>query len=221
MNKKGFTLVEILVTIVLIGIIATIVLVAINPNRQISQSRNLERQASISDIYNALQQYNAVNRDISNLSIPNNYTEICDTGTLALDNSLPSNNYCDGKIDLRALVPTYLSEIPKDTDSISGATGYELAIDSSNTISVRSNQAELDQELAINFIPPVQTFVKQAGGSVGADKTGSISRLNDGSLFVTGSFDNTTTLGQGEANATTLVSAGSRDIFVARYSSAG
>jgi prepilin-type N-terminal cleavage/methylation domain-containing protein len=33
-NKKGFTLIEILVVIGIIGILATVVLVAVNPSRQ-------------------------------------------------------------------------------------------------------------------------------------------------------------------------------------------
>jgi prepilin-type N-terminal cleavage/methylation domain-containing protein len=221
-SNKGFTLLEILLTIVVIGILSSIVLVAINPSRQISQSRNLERQVSINDIYNALQQYNAVNRGFVDLNIPTNtYIEICDTGNLTIEDTLPSTGYCDGKIDLRVLVPTYLSEIPKDTDTIVGETGYEIAKDSNNQISLRANKAELEQDLVINTITPTQTFLVQAGGSGGLDKSGGVSKLSDGSVLVTGSFEGTTILGQGEPNATTLVSAGSRDIFIAKYNPSG
>jgi prepilin-type N-terminal cleavage/methylation domain-containing protein len=159
-QSKGFTLLEILLTIMLIGILATIVLVAINPNKQISQSRNLVRKADINSIYNALQQYNAVNRGVSNFNISNNYTEICDTGSLTTEDSLPSTNYCDGKIDLRALVPTYLIEIPKDTDTSLGGTGYELAKDSNNQTSLRSNKEELSQIVAINPLPTPEELIQ-------------------------------------------------------------
>jgi uncharacterized delta-60 repeat protein len=140
---------------------------------------------------------------------------------LTIDDNLPSANYCDGKIDLRFLVPTYLNEIPKDTDTLEGETGYQLAVDSSNQISVKADNAELDQELVINFVTPSQTFLVQAGGSGGLDKSGGVSKLSDGSVLVTGSFEGTTILGQGEPNATTLTSAGSRDIFVAKYNPNG
>jgi len=149
-QSKAFTLLEILLVITLIGILASILLVAINPNRQISQSRNLVRTVDINNIYIALQQYNAVNKGSLNLNISNNYTEICDTGTLTIEDSLPNTNYCDGKIDLRILVPTYLIEIPKDTDTSVGGTGYELAKGSSNQISLRSNKEDLSQIVVIN-----------------------------------------------------------------------
>ncbi len=63
-------------------------------------------------------------------------------------------------------------------------------------------------------------WVKQAGGS--ADDVGSgISVMADGSSLVTGYFNSTATFGLGEPGQTTLNSAGSWDIFVARYNPDG
>ena len=64
-------------------------------------------------------------------------------------------------------------------------------------------------------------WVVRAGGSNEDISSGTaVSTLNDGSALVTGSFEGMTTLGQGEANETTLTAAG-RDAFVAKYNADG
>jgi len=64
------------------------------------------------------------------------------------------------------------------------------------------------------------TWVKQAGGD-GAISGEGVAALSDGSSVVTGYFGDTATFGSGEAGETQLTSAGSFDIFVARYAPNG
>jgi uncharacterized delta-60 repeat protein len=63
-------------------------------------------------------------------------------------------------------------------------------------------------------------WAKRAGG-VSGDVGYRIAALSDNSTVVTGGFGGSATFGEGEPNETTLVSAGSFDIFIARYNADG
>ncbi len=63
-------------------------------------------------------------------------------------------------------------------------------------------------------------WAKRAGGSAW-DSAFGIAALNDGSVLLTGAFPSTATFGPGEIGETTLTSAGSHDVFVAKYNPTG
>ena len=65
------------------------------------------------------------------------------------------------------------------------------------------------------------TWVKQAGSSSDNDEGRGIATLSDNSIVVIGFFYDSATFGLGEPNETVLNSAGSGDIFIARYNPDG
>lgn len=86
-----------------IGILAAIVLVAINPNRQIEAARQAKRRSDINTITKAIQQYSIDNNGQYPAGIETGAKPICQTG-----------NTPTGCIDLSStLVPTYLASIPE------------------------------------------------------------------------------------------------------------
>ena len=119
-NKKGFTLVEVLLVVVIIAILAAVVIVAINPSRQLSQANNTERWSDVRTILDAVHQYAAGNRG----SFPSGITA---TATVIGDDAL--------QIDIcEDLVPTYIAEMPFDPNATGGAYTDCTTYDSQYTI---------------------------------------------------------------------------------------
>ncbi|MEI6190906.1 MAG: prepilin-type N-terminal cleavage/methylation domain-containing protein [bacterium] len=133
-KRSGFTLLEILLVIGIIGILAAIVIIAINPGRSLAKSRDLQRKVGITEINKGLNQYY-----IDNGSYPSTITpelkNICVTGASATSTGID----CVGKIDLSMLVPTYLPSIPADPTGV----GYKVSINSSRHVMLVASLTEL------------------------------------------------------------------------------
>lgn len=56
-QQKGFTLLEILLVVAAIGILAGIVILALNPSKQLGDTRNAQRRSDVNTILNAVYQY--------------------------------------------------------------------------------------------------------------------------------------------------------------------
>ncbi len=128
MKNNGFTLLELLVVIGVIGILAAVVLVAVNPSRQFASARDVQRRSGLYSLTNAIYQYAAEN----NGDIPDGIT----TSTQTLGTSFL--NLADD------LVPTYLPEMPIDPSSGSQEdSGYQIYEDADGRI-VATADSELN-----------------------------------------------------------------------------
>ena len=115
---RAFTLIEILVVIGMIAVIASIVLVAINPLRQFAQARNAQRASDVNAILNSIGERIADNKGV-----------FTDTGSCTA--TLPTSATVikkSGGFDLRScLVPAYISELPMDPSTGSNSCGTDSA----------------------------------------------------------------------------------------------
>ncbi len=132
-NKKGFTLIELLLVVAIISIIAGIVILAINPTRQLRDSNDARRRADVNTILNAVYQFSVDNRgDIPN-TIFSTTTQICQTGV-----SLATCQAA-GFTSLFVLTDSerYLTSIPVDpAATTTNGTGYYIEKTVNNRIRV-------------------------------------------------------------------------------------
>lgn len=64
-NIAGFTLVELLITISVIGILSAVILVAINPGEQTAKARDAGKKSAINQLAKGMQNYNTFNSYLS------------------------------------------------------------------------------------------------------------------------------------------------------------
>lgn len=133
--KKGFTLLEVLLVIAIIAILAGIVIIAINPSKQLADARNAQRRTDVNTILNAVYQYAIDNNGDLPATITTTPTEICRTDASS----------CSGFIDLDVLTDNekYLVSMPYDPNGYSSnGAGYEIEKSSNGRVRVYAPDAE-------------------------------------------------------------------------------
>jgi uncharacterized protein (TIGR02145 family)/prepilin-type N-terminal cleavage/methylation domain-containing protein len=147
MKKSGFTLLEILLVVGIIAILAGIVILAINPNKMLATTRNVQRKANLAEINKALYQYYIDNSRYP-VSVTSSLTEICNTGATSSGHSIS----CTNKADLSFLVPAYLTAIPTDPQMTGTSTRYKVMKDQNNKVVLEAPQAELNIPIVVGFV---------------------------------------------------------------------
>lgn len=142
MNKsKGFTLLEILLVVAAIAILAGIVIVAINPSKQLGDTRNAQRRADVNTVLNAVYQYAIDNNGNLPSTITTSATAVCQASP------------CTGLIDLTVLTTSekYLVAIPKDPliTATTGTAGYTIMKSANGRVTVAAPGAEQSAVISV------------------------------------------------------------------------
>lgn len=152
-TEAGFTLLEVLLVVAIIAILAGIVIIAINPGKNLGDTRNSQRSADVNTIMNGTYQYildnngnlPAVGARAGAVAISTTATEICTTTAVS----------CTGLVDLAVLTTSgkYLVAIPADPQCPTGCnangTGYKIAKDANGRLIVNAPNAEQGKTISV------------------------------------------------------------------------
>jgi type IV pilus assembly protein PilA len=146
-KEKGFTLVELLVVIGIIVILFSVILVAIDPARRLSQARDAVRRQDVRDILESIQEYMVDNDGAQPPSIDTSASTFEQIGTAATgcDSGCTAQATESACADLEGdLVDTYLSDIPFDpATGTAGETDYYVNINASGRVEVGACDPEI------------------------------------------------------------------------------
>lgn len=130
----GFTLIELLLVIGIIAILASVVIIAVNPRKQLGNANDAQRMSDVRTILDAIDQYGVDNNGAFPGNIPTGIAqEICRTGAAN----------CTGLVDLNALVPAYLVSVPTDPQAGTGSgTRYFVVQEVGERVTVSAPNAQ-------------------------------------------------------------------------------
>ena len=147
-TRKAFTLIELLLVIGIIAILASIVIVAINPTKQLGDARNAQRRSDVNTVLNAVYQYAIDNNGSLPGAIPtapDAAKPVC-LGTVvdAACTGVPAG------VDLSDLIGTYIVAVPADPQNEDAAvTGYTIVQDANGRVTVAAPSAEQGATISV------------------------------------------------------------------------
>lgn len=144
--QKGFTLLEVLLVVAIIAILAGIVIIAINPSKNLADTRNAQRQQDVATILDAVYQYALDNNGTLPASITTTATEMCKTGA----------GSCTGLIDLTTVTTSgkYIASLPIDpqcpTNCNTNGNGYKISKDATTgRVTITNSGINVEQSKTI------------------------------------------------------------------------
>jgi len=152
MNKKGFTIIEIIIITSVIVILAGITIVSVNPLKRIEDSRDAQRYADIQSIAHALELYTTDNGDIpsdfniTTVDIDEKYM-LCGGANSYERTCLGETRLCV-RVNDADFLGVYLDDLPIDpTKTLTSVSGYYITRKNDDMIAFGSCESDNDIEI--------------------------------------------------------------------------
>ena len=148
--SRGFTLIEMMLVVALLSILAGVAIVAINPNRQLAETRDNTRRVDVATIWNAVQQFMLNNPGDVPGAIPDGELEDCLDDPLSSEFTICKTESCDLILSELTENSAYLVEIPSDPSvDHEDYSGYNIVrdINRNNRVTVCAPAAETGEAI--------------------------------------------------------------------------
>ncbi|PIT95366.1 hypothetical protein COT98_00120 [Candidatus Falkowbacteria bacterium CG10_big_fil_rev_8_21_14_0_10_39_9] len=152
-NQRAFTVLQMITAFFMIGLLIVLIILIIDPQRQLAETRNARRVGDSEALLSALNQYVIDHNEVplgidGDLRVLGTDSSGCDINCW---DKLSIKVKASGCLDLQSsLIPKYLINIP--TDPLLGTneiTYYAVRRTSNNRLAVYSCAAELSRDLTI------------------------------------------------------------------------
>lgn len=172
MIRSGFTVMELMIVIGMLGIIAAVVVAAINPTEQLVEAQDAKRRNQVNAIQKALFQYSI---DAGG--------ELPNQGSISTDSANPTNICREGQtgscVVFDSLIPNYLTALPVDpTETGADLTGFAIYTDTYGRANVVANYLGQTGEGAPggggDTTPPTISSITPTDGEIYADPTANL-----------------------------------------------
>lgn len=145
-HNKGFTLIELLVVLTILAILATVLIVALNPIKRFSETRNVRRSSHVRSISIAIYEYITEEQELPS-GIGETERQI---GTADAGCDIACSNASSSCVDLSEDLEPYLLEIPKDPQTgTPQRTHYSVTMNENGILIVKACSAELGKDVRI------------------------------------------------------------------------